>query len=164
MRPSELLTIISLFLLTAFSTASSWPEFGHKIEGLLLPRQNSGSCTYKIILQTNPTWLTQETATVVQTTTNSASASASASASQKTIASGSGSVTSSGSSASGTASASGSGSGSGSGSSNSTTTSYTAIDPRLPPGGVQMLTPAATAGMTFVKVGNQVTFAWNYTR
>lgn len=27
-----------------------------------------------------------------------------------------------------------------------------------------MITPAAIDGMTFVKVGNQITFKWNYTR
>ncbi|KAJ9656751.1 hypothetical protein H2198_004755 [Neophaeococcomyces mojaviensis] len=48
------------------------------------------------------------------------------------------------------------------GSSNKNTTS-SAIDPRQPPGGVSMITPAAIDGMTFIKVGNQVTFKWNYT-
>ncbi|KAI8937114.1 hypothetical protein NX059_006328 [Plenodomus lindquistii] len=36
-------------------------------------------------------------------------------------------------------------------------------DPRLPAGGISMITPAAIAGDTFYKVGDWVTFAWNYT-
>lgn len=50
------------------------------------------------------------------------------------------------------------------GGTNKGNTTSKAIDPRLPPGGVSMITPAATDGMTFVKVGDQVTFKWNYTR
>lgn len=38
-----------------------------------------------------------------------------------------------------------------------------AVDPRLPAGGVQMLTPATTAATTYYKVGDYVTFGWNYT-
>ena len=38
-----------------------------------------------------------------------------------------------------------------------------AVDPRLPPGGVQMLTPDTTAATTYYKVGDYVTFGWNYT-
>lgn len=39
----------------------------------------------------------------------------------------------------------------------------TSYDPRLPAGGVAMVTPNALAGDTFYKVGDWVTFAWNYT-
>lgn len=53
---------------------------------------------------------------------------------------------------------------SGSGTGRKGNTTGIAIDPRLPPGGVSMITPAATDGMTFVKVGDYVTFIWNYTR
>ncbi|KAF2500518.1 hypothetical protein BU16DRAFT_249365 [Lophium mytilinum] len=37
------------------------------------------------------------------------------------------------------------------------------FDPRLPAGGIQMVTPAAIAGQQYYKVGDWVTFAWNYT-
>jgi hypothetical protein len=40
------------------------------------------------------------------------------------------------------------------------TTSY---DPRLPAGGITMVTPDVMAGSQFYKVGDWVTFAWNYT-
>jgi len=39
----------------------------------------------------------------------------------------------------------------------------TSFDPRLPAGGVSMITPGALAGDTFYKVGDWVTFAWNFT-
>ena len=39
----------------------------------------------------------------------------------------------------------------------------TDFDPRLPPGGVQMVSPAPTEGSQYYKVGDFVTFKWNYT-
>jgi hypothetical protein len=39
----------------------------------------------------------------------------------------------------------------------------TSFDPRLPAGGISMVTPNALAGEQFYKVGDWVTFAWNYT-
>jgi hypothetical protein len=65
--------------------------------------------------------------------------------------------------ASGSGSASASGSGSKSGSSKATQTYTTSYDPRLPPGGVSMLIPAATLGPQYYKIGDYVTFGWNYT-
>ncbi|KAI4249254.1 MAG: hypothetical protein L6R40_000712 [Gallowayella cf. fulva] len=37
------------------------------------------------------------------------------------------------------------------------------VDARLPPGGVNMITPSALAQTSYYKVGDYVTFAWNYT-
>ncbi|EFQ88125.1 hypothetical protein CFE70_009947 [Pyrenophora teres f. teres 0-1] len=39
----------------------------------------------------------------------------------------------------------------------------TSFDPRLPAGGLTMVTPNAMAGTQYYKVGDWVTFAWNYT-
>lgn len=39
----------------------------------------------------------------------------------------------------------------------------TSFDPRLPAGGISMITPGALAGDQFYKIGNYITFAWNYT-
>ncbi|KAF2738085.1 hypothetical protein EJ04DRAFT_429718, partial [Polyplosphaeria fusca] len=44
-----------------------------------------------------------------------------------------------------------------------TSKKITDIDPRLPAGGVSMVTPAPIAGPQFYKIGEWVTFAWNYT-
>lgn len=41
--------------------------------------------------------------------------------------------------------------------------SSTEFDPRLPPGGVQMVTPAPLSGNQYYKIGDYVTFGWNYT-
>jgi len=37
------------------------------------------------------------------------------------------------------------------------------VDPRLPPGGIELITPAAIAPPQYYKIGDYVTFAWNYT-
>lgn len=74
------------------------------------------------------------------------------------------SITSAPSSKSGSAaSSSGSGSGSGSTSNQPTTTYQTSYDPRLPAGGVSMLTPAVISGAQYYKIGDFITFGWNYT-
>jgi hypothetical protein len=39
----------------------------------------------------------------------------------------------------------------------------TSYDPRLPAGGISMITPNALAGDQFYMVGDYITFAWNYT-
>ena len=41
-------------------------------------------------------------------------------------------------------------------------TTSTSIDPRSPPGGVKMLTPS-TGASSYYKIGEHVTFVWNYT-
>jgi hypothetical protein len=58
------------------------------------------------------------------------------------------------------------GSGSATASSNNTKTEKsktTDIDPRLPAGGIVMLTPSALAAPSYYKIGDFVTFGWNYT-
>ncbi|KAJ6281085.1 hypothetical protein J3E71DRAFT_241360 [Bipolaris maydis] len=42
-------------------------------------------------------------------------------------------------------------------------TKSTTFDPRLPAGGITMVTPDALAGSQYYKVGDYITFAWNYT-
>ncbi|KAF2464688.1 uncharacterized protein BDR25DRAFT_329012 [Lindgomyces ingoldianus] len=42
-------------------------------------------------------------------------------------------------------------------------TKSSSIDPRSPAGAVSMVTPSALAGSQFYKIGDWVTFAWNYT-
>ncbi|KAK9238412.1 hypothetical protein V1525DRAFT_374812 [Lipomyces kononenkoae] len=45
----------------------------------------------------------------------------------------------------------------------STSSATISVDPRSPPGGVSMLTPALTASETYIKVGDYATFSWTYT-
>jgi hypothetical protein len=47
--------------------------------------------------------------------------------------------------------------------SKTTSTKTTPIDPRAPPGGIALITPAPIEGFQFYKVGDYVTFKWNYT-
>lgn len=42
-------------------------------------------------------------------------------------------------------------------------TTHTTYDARLPAGGVSMITPNALSGAEYYKIGDYVTFAWNYT-
>ncbi|KAK6518526.1 hypothetical protein TWF506_005666 [Arthrobotrys conoides] len=39
----------------------------------------------------------------------------------------------------------------------------TFVDPRLPPGGVAIKTPITTSGSQYYKIGQKITFGWNYT-
>ncbi|PGH27073.1 hypothetical protein AJ80_01259 [Polytolypa hystricis UAMH7299] len=39
----------------------------------------------------------------------------------------------------------------------------TKVDPRLPPGGIQMITPGPFDPQTYIKIGEYATFKWNYT-
>src|SRR5579862_8109686 len=69
-------------------------------------------------------------------------------------------------SASGTITGSNSGSSAATGSGNNTKTTKSKIsdiDPRLPAGGIMMITPSALAAPSYYKIGDFVTFAWNYT-
>ncbi|KAJ4365956.1 hypothetical protein N0V95_000331 [Ascochyta clinopodiicola] len=59
--------------------------------------------------------------------------------------------------------ASASGSQKASGSKTTGKSKVTSYDNRLPAGGISMVTPGALAGSQFYKVGDNVTFAWNYT-
>jgi hypothetical protein len=44
-----------------------------------------------------------------------------------------------------------------------TATRHTSYDARLPAGGVSMMTPAIASGAQYFKIGDFVTFGWNYT-
>ena len=113
-----------------------------------------------------------ESASATQQTSATASSKASAGStfelgqsSNTAAASGSGSAAAS--TAAGTAAATSGGSDNSNSNSTSShaskTTQVTAVDPRLPPGGIEMVTPAAIAPAVYYKIGDYVTFAWNYT-
>ncbi|KIX96618.1 uncharacterized protein Z520_07884 [Fonsecaea multimorphosa CBS 102226] len=150
MKGSGLLPVLSSLLLFFAACSSALPWLGFfdsKVDALIVPRQNQNQN------QNNG-----------DNASSTGSNSPSASASQSASSSGS-SGSQSGTTITPSASASGSGSGA-SGSQNATTirsTKTTAIDPRLPPGGVSLITPAAIDGPQYYKVGDFVTFAWNYT-
>ncbi|KAI9792253.1 MAG: hypothetical protein M1835_007971 [Candelina submexicana] len=144
MRTSHLLTqCATLILLCSFTLAWPWPPNLEGIENLIVRRDDNSKSS-------SP-----------QTSGDSKSASNS----------GSGTITAS-PTGSGSASASASGSDSGSDSNkddasktDKSSSETTVIDPRLPAGGIQMVTPPASLAAVnqYYKVGDFVTFAWNYT-
>ncbi|KAH0833702.1 hypothetical protein FOPE_03452 [Fonsecaea pedrosoi] len=142
MKGSGLFSLLSSLLLffVACSSAWPWPEFlDSKVDALIVPRQDQNQ--------------NSDGDDTSSTGSTSVTRSASSSGSQ------------SGSTITPSASLSGSGSGT-SGLRNATTTrstKTTPIDPRLPPGGISLITPAAIDGPQYYKVGDFVTFAWNYT-
>ncbi|KAI9786150.1 MAG: hypothetical protein M1839_007560 [Geoglossum umbratile] len=134
MRSLQLLVFCStLLLLATFSSAWPWPPYD------ILKRQDSK--------------------------TDSTSSNPGTSASATATATGKGTKTDS-NSGSGTITGSNSGSAAPTGSTNGTKTTKSKtsdIDPRLPAGGILMLTPSALAAPSYYKIGDFVTFAWNYT-
>ena len=122
-----------------------WPQSAAELRHHLDRRQDSG-----------PT----PTATQAAPTSTAASSGGRTSTASTT----SGSTSSSLSGSSGASTTSGSGTVSTrSGSSTRSASGMTTFDPRLPAGGVQMLVPAPISGQQYYKVGETVTFAWNYT-
>lgn len=139
MKATGLFASCTLFLLflASFSAAFPWPS-KFNVERFLIGRQEA-----------RPTASASETAAATDDNTSSVSSRASASGTT-------------GSSSSATGSASGTRSGSGS-STRTTSTQTTPIDPRKPPGGISLVTPAPIDGPQYYKVGNLIHFQWNYT-
>lgn len=174
MKSPNLLSIFSTLLILIIPFISAWPWPIELPEaGALVARQNSNSGrrirteNEKLIL----TWLAAQPTQTQAPSSSQVSSSASQSNSGSNQPSSTNSNSNSNSNSQ-TASITGLVSGGSSSVGSATRASGTnyknstlsAIDPRDPPGGVSMITPAATDGMTFVKVGNYVTFKWNYTR
>ncbi|KIW58974.1 hypothetical protein PV05_03462 [Exophiala xenobiotica] len=152
MKGSGLFSLLStLFIVVAFTSAWPWPGSSDSDSNALVLRRQEQKAS-ETAAQTAAA-STGDAAATTAAASDSASDSASASASASDSESASASITS----ASGTE-----GSGSKSGT-KTTATKTTAIDPRLPPGGISLITPAATDGIQFYRVGENVTFQWNYT-
>ena len=148
---SSLLTCLLLF--ATLSAAWPWPEFLEEKAHALMRRQEEKPTT------TAANKSTQQSASTAQA---SETGKAAASASGTAAASASGSEASQ-SGASKTGASKTGGSKTGGSKTTDKNSKSTAVDPRLPPGGVSMITPAALAGQQYYKVGDYVTFAWNYT-
>ncbi|KIV83196.1 hypothetical protein PV11_05246 [Exophiala sideris] len=133
MKGSGLFSVLSTLVFVLTAVSSAWPWPGS-------PNHNIDA----LLLRRQDSTSTN-TDTAAATTTESAAATTSASSS--------GTITSAaGSAASGSKNAT-----------KTTSSKSTAIDPRLPPGGIEMITPAATDGVQYYKVGDYITFKWNYT-
>jgi len=138
-RNLQLYSIIFLFLST-FTTAWPWPRWLPELDSLIV-RRDSNNTTSASATATGKT----ATKTFVPTPT-------------ETLVSAGKTITLFNSEAPSATD--------GSGNSNKTTstaTHHTSYDARLPAGGVSMITPAISSGEQFFKIGDFVTFAWNYT-
>ncbi|KAJ4322116.1 hypothetical protein N0V94_002584 [Neodidymelliopsis sp. IMI 364377] len=140
MRPSQLLAAV----LAMTSVTAAMPDAFDNINGLgdvkniLFGRQDDNSASASERSSNQPTRTSAPASSGKASATNSddnneASTTAKASGSQKA----SGSKT--------------------------TTSKAKSYDARLPAGGISLVTPGALAGSQFYKVGDYVTFAWNYT-
>lgn len=137
MRASQTFQIYSIILLYLSAYAAAWPIWPRwlpELDSIIVRRQDSNN-----------------TASTTATTTGSSSGATVTSTAK------SGATT--------TFSMSGSAETTDSGSSNKTTSksTHTSYDARLPAGGVSMMTPAVASGEQYYKIGDFVTFGWNYT-
>ena len=174
--------VISLVAFTSLASAWPWHPSIQDLTDVIVRRQDNNNDNNNHSEPPNQWHLKSQRADIESPTDSDSSTSNSQTGASQTSATGSGSsasasATTTGSSQSGSSSgsitsgSSQTGSGTSSGTSKSTnaskttksSSSITNIDPRLPAGGVQMITPSALAQQSFYKIGDQVTFAWNYT-
>ncbi|KAH8596848.1 hypothetical protein B0O99DRAFT_618782 [Bisporella sp. PMI_857] len=146
MRASTNLPLYSLILLflSTFAVAWPWPRWLPELDSLVV-RQDSGDSA------------TPTTASARRTSSSDSSSPSETGKSSTTIKSFSN--TKGGTTATGTQSGSKTSSQSGAKTTKKATTTF---DARLPAGGVSMITPAPLS-TSFYKIGDYVTFAWNYT-
>ncbi|PNS17140.1 Mitochondrial genome maintenance protein mgm101 [Sphaceloma murrayae] len=163
MRPVQLLS--SALLCT--SVVSAWPwtdnSLGDALGDLIVPHKRSPQ---RVTLGNSdaPTPNPSQSTNEPSTTASNSDQAENTNESQSGDATGSGSASASGSntgSVSGSASRTSSRSGSGSGT--NTQPTQTTFDPRLPAGGIAMITPNSRSSASYYKIGDFVTFAWNYT-
>ncbi|KAK3673023.1 hypothetical protein LTR78_007134 [Recurvomyces mirabilis] len=155
MRPTAILA--PLCLLASVSSAWQPLEVVRRELAQLLPRQDATSkSSFNLSFSSQQgNTATTESSTDASTTGSDSGSSGTQTGSSKSGATATGTQTGSGKQ-SGSATATSGGSG------KSTKASVTGFDPRLPPGGVQMVTPAPIS-TTYYRINDQVTFAWNYT-
>jgi len=144
----RLYSILFLYLST-FAAAWPWPRWLPELDSLVVRQDNGDNSS-----SAGPT-NTRSNSAAKQTNTNSDDDKNTASQTNSQSRSATGSNTGS---TTGTAKQTGS-----STRKSSSVTRHTSFDPRLPAGGVAMITPAVISGEQFFKIGDFVTFAWNYT-
>ncbi|KAF7941013.1 hypothetical protein BELL_0172g00100 [Botrytis elliptica] len=164
MRAQRSIQLYSIILLcfSTFVAAWPWPRWLPEMDSLIVARQDSSSSSAADNTASETASATASATTAPKSTntaseTGSQSATDSQSASKTSSGSGTNKATTSGSkTTSGTAK---SGSSKPTAKSGGNSTSYNAT---YPAGGISLLTPAA-ASTTYFKIGDYITFAWNYT-
>lgn len=138
----------ALFFFTSLSSAWPWPPSIQNLDGLIQRRQESNTKSDSSPAETGKAQSTKA-GDAAKTTAGSAEASGTSAPSSKGAAK---------SKAGSTKAAK-----SGEEKSKTTPTKASTVDARLPPGGVNMITPSAVATTSYYKVSDYVTLAWNYT-
>ncbi|KAL2001476.1 hypothetical protein VTN02DRAFT_1695 [Thermoascus thermophilus] len=161
MRSFTLVSLVcSLLVLATLSAAWPWPSSGLQPHGMMLGRRadketatQTGDSTAtqtdsskKTATQTDPP---KKTATQTDSSKKTGTDTASATVTGTNTADSTGHTT-------GTAKATGT-------KKHKSTKTTISVDPRLPPGGIEMITPSAIAQPSYYKIGDYVTFKWNYT-
>lgn len=170
MRPSQFLPVL---LCTSLASAWSWPDNAADVAALLEAHQekrapavtlgdtNAASANPTETFASSSAAATTSASSAAATTTNSQSSSSGASSGTGSSGKSSGTAKSTSGSSTG-----GSSSGTGkttSGGSKTTTKSSTSSNTYLAVGGASMITPNPLSSASYYKIGNYVTFAWNYT-
>lgn len=160
MRPTELLASILLFSAVSSAWPSGWEAFDALKEEIapILKRQDQKTSFDLSFSGTQGNTATTETSAKETSSGDNNDSTATSDSNGKTTGSADKTGSATGSEkTTGTAKQTGKGSGTKSG----TQTTKT-FDPRLPAGGVSMITPNVMTS-SYVKINNFVTFAWNYT-
>jgi len=145
MRPSTLLTTAALLCTPCFAWPAR-PEEAQNIDARALEERQQTSTSYNL----NFSGVQGNTATTLPSATASASAVVT--------------TNSAGSTVTLSATAAGNSGGNATSSADSGNSSQPVFDPRLPAGGIALITPnTALAVPTYYKIRDWVTFAWNYT-
>ncbi|KAL1864804.1 hypothetical protein Plec18167_009635 [Paecilomyces lecythidis] len=147
MRSFAFISVLcTLLVLATFSAAWPWPQGDSLRHGFLVGKRADKAAA--------------ETAATTQTAKKTDAARTQTAKQTDTAAT-------SGSTATGTNTAKETGkaskTGTAKGTKTSSSTSSISIDPRLGPGGINMITPSANAQSSYYKIGEYVTFKWNYT-
>ncbi|KAL8936485.1 MAG: hypothetical protein Q9211_004168, partial [Gyalolechia sp. 1 TL-2023] len=150
--------VLALFLFASVSSAWPWPPSIQNPEGLIHPRQESNTNSDNSPAETGRAQPTR-TGNAAKTAAETAEASGTAAPSSNAAANTRSGTTKASNTRSGTTNAAKTGAEK----TKATATKTTSVDARLPPGGVNMITPSALALTSYYKVSDYVTFAWNYT-
>ncbi|KZF22724.1 hypothetical protein L228DRAFT_268109 [Xylona heveae TC161] len=161
MRSIQIITLLStLFLIISVCGAWPWPPSVNLIEAPVARRDDSTTGSAAAAKTTAAAAKTTDSDKTTAKETNSKAAKTTNSSPDSASASASASGSDKGSKASATKTDTKSKTKT---SSKASKTSSISIDPRVPPGGVSMITPAASVGNQYYKIGYNATFAWNYT-
>jgi len=139
-RNLQLYTSIILLFLSTFTAAWPWPRWLPELDSLIVRAENDQSQNSTTVPPASATNTGGSTSSHPQTgkTTDSTGSAKETGSSSGTKATGKATTTTA----------------------KHTSTQY---DARLPAGGISMITPAIISGPQYYKIGDFVTFAWNYT-